>query len=59
MSFLSAITRTLRKTVKRGANAVRRVGKGARYTVKPATNMLGLTKKKHRKSHRKSRKSRK
>jgi len=32
-----------RKTLKRGANVVRRVGKAARRTVKRGTNAVGLT----------------
>ena len=38
----------LRKTVKRSANIVRRVGKGTRRIVRKGTNTVGLT---HRKRH--------
>ena len=46
----------LRKTLKRSANAVRRVGKVTRRTMKRGTNAIGLTKR--RKSRRGGRKSR-
>jgi hypothetical protein len=44
-----------RKTLKRGTNVVRRVGKAARRTVKRGTNVVGLTGKRRR--GRKSRRS--
>ena len=47
-----------RKTLKRGTNVVRRVGKVSANTLKRGTNTLGLTKR-SRKSHKKSRKTRK
>ena len=34
----------LRRTVKRGANAARKVGKGTRRVLRRGTNTLGLTK---------------
>ena len=48
--------RMFRKTLKRGTNVVRRVGKVARSTLKRGTNAVGLTKK-GRKGSRKSRRS--
>jgi hypothetical protein len=51
----SSILRLLSKTLKRGTNLVRRVGKAARSTVKRGTNAVGLTKRsksKRRRSHR-------
>ena len=53
-----SLYRMFRKTVKRGANVVRRVGKAATRTVKRGTNSVGLTRRKSRKS-RKSHKGRK
>ncbi len=49
---MSNIIGLFRKSLKRGTNVVRRVGKLTRKTVKRGTNTLGLTKKarKHRKS---------
>ena len=42
-----------RKTLKRGTNVVRRVGKATRRTVKRGTNAVGLTKRRRgRKSRR-------
>jgi hypothetical protein len=38
----------LRKTLKRGTNVVRRVGKATRRTVKRGTNVVGLTGKRRR-----------
>lgn len=54
---MAGILSALRKTVKRGTNAVRRVGKFTRKTVKRGTNTLGLTKRRKgsRSAHRKSR----
>jgi hypothetical protein len=34
----------LRRTVKRGANAARKVGKGTRRVLRRGTNTIGLTK---------------
>ena len=51
---MASVLRFLRKTLKRGTNVVRRVGKVARSTAKRGTNAIGLTKRAHRKSHRKS-----
>ncbi len=52
MSLIGAF----RKTLKRGTNVVRRVGKAARRTVKRGTNVVGLTGKRRvgRKSRRRS-----
>lgn len=55
---MSNVVGFLRKTLKRSANAVRRVGKVSRRTLKRGTNAVGLTKKSHRKSHRRRRHSR-
>lgn len=55
---MSNIVGLLRKTLKRGTNVVRRVGRVTRRTVKRGTNAVGLTKR-SRKSHRKSRRSQK
>jgi len=44
----------LRKTVKRGTNLIKRVGKVSRRTLKRGTNAVGLTK---RRSGRKGRRS--
>ena len=53
---MAGVVSFLRKSLKRSANAVRRVGKATRRTVRRGTNTLGLTKR--RKSHRRhSRKS--
>ena len=52
---MASILGLLRKTLKRGTNVVRGVGKAARSTVKRATNAVGLTKKsksRRRRSHR-------
>jgi len=40
---MASLLRMFRKTLKRGANVVRRVGKAARRTVKRGTNAVGLT----------------
>lgn len=54
---MAGILSILRKSVKRGTNVVRRVGKFTRKTVKRGTNTLGLTKRRRAGSrrHRKSR----
>ena len=44
-SFFASVRKTLSKAISRSANVVRRVGKGARKTLKRATNAVGLTKK--------------
>ena len=54
---MASVLRFLRKTLKRGTNVVRRVGKVARSTAKRGTNAVGLTKR-SRRSGRKSRVSR-
>lgn len=56
---MASILGLLRKTLKRSTNLVRRVGKGARATLKRATNAVGLTKKarKGRKARRSSKRS--
>jgi hypothetical protein len=51
---MAGIVRLFKKTLKRGTNVVRRVGKATRRTLKRGTNTLGLTKK--RKARRGSRK---
>ena len=50
---MASLLRMFRKTLKRGTNAVRRVGKGTRKALRKGTNTLGLTKKRRsgRKSH--------
>jgi hypothetical protein len=53
---MASILGLLRKTLKRSTNLVRRVGKGARATLKRATNAVGLTTRKGRKG-RKARRS--
>lgn len=52
---MAGILSLLRKSVKRGTNVVRRVGKLTRKTVKRGTNTLGLTKKARRHRRRGSR----
>jgi hypothetical protein len=54
---MASLLGLLRKTVKRGTNLIKRVGKVSRRTLKRGTNAVGITKKSHRKSHRKSRRS--
>jgi hypothetical protein len=49
---MAGITSLLRKTLKRGTNVVRRVGKVTRSTVKKGTNTIGLTKKSRSRKHR-------
>ena len=41
---MASITNLFKKTLKRGTNVVRRVGKVTRKTLKRGTNTLGLTK---------------
>ena len=42
---MASLLKFLRKTIKRGTNVVRRVGKISRNTLKKGTNAVGLTKK--------------
>lgn len=49
---MAGIRSLLRKTLKRGSNVVRRVGKVTRKTLRRGTNTLGLTKRSS--SHRRS-----
>jgi hypothetical protein len=54
---MAGIRSILRKTLKRGSNVVRRVGKVTRKTLRRGTNTLGLTKRSsHRHRRRTSRK---
>lgn len=41
---MAGILRLFKKTLKRGTNVVRRVGKATRKTLKRGTNAVGLTK---------------
>ena len=52
---MASLVRMFRRTVKRGTNLVRRVGKLAKRTVKRGTNAVGLTRRRsnRRRSHRK------
>ena len=43
MSLLGMVSRTVRKTMKRGLNTVRRVGKASRNIARKGTNAVGLT----------------
>jgi hypothetical protein len=52
---MAGLYSVLRKTLKRGTNVVRRVGKFTGKTVKRGTNTLGLTKRSRSRRHRKSR----
>jgi hypothetical protein len=52
---MASILRVFRKTLKRGSNVVRRVGKFSRKTLRRGTNTLGLTKRR-KVSHRRHRK---
>lgn len=52
---MASLMRLFRKSLKRGTNVVRRVGKGTRKALRKGTNTLGLTKK--RKAHRKGSRS--
>lgn len=53
---MASLLGLLRKTVKRGTNLIKRVGKVSRRTLKRGTNAVGLTKRrKSRKSRRSSR----
>ena len=51
---MASLLGLLRKTLKRSTNLVRRVGKGARSTLKRVTNAVGITKRKGRKGRRSS-----
>lgn len=42
---MAGIVRLFKKTLKRGTNVVRRVGKATRRTLRRGTNAVGLTKK--------------
>lgn len=54
-AFLASLRKTLSSALSSSANVVRRVGKGARKTLKRATNAVGLTKRrKGRKSSKRS-----
>ena len=50
MSLLGMVSRTVRKTMKRGLNTVRRVGKASRNIARKGTNAVGLTRRKRRSS---------
>ena len=52
---MAGIKSMLKKTLRRGTNVVRAVGRGTRKTLRRGTNILGLTKRKGRKTHRHSR----
>lgn len=52
---MAGIKSLLKKTLKRGTNVVRTVGRSTRKTLRRGTNILGLTKRKGRKTHRHSR----
>ena len=45
MSVIGMLSRATRKTMKRGLNAVRRVGKVSRNVARKGTNAIGLTRK--------------
>ena len=47
---MAGIKSLLKKTLRRGTNVVRAVGRGTRKTLRRGTNILGLTKR--RKTHR-------
>ncbi len=47
----------LRRSVKRGANVARRVGKATRRVVKRGTNTIGLTKRRRTARHRSTRRA--
>jgi len=48
---MASLMRFLRKTAKRSLNAVRRVGKMTRRTLKRGTNAVGLTRSRRHKKH--------
>jgi hypothetical protein len=56
-SLFTRIRKTIGKAFSRSKNVVRRVGKGARSTLKRVTNAVGLTTKAHRKGRKSGRKS--
>jgi len=56
-SIFARIRKTLGKAFSRSKNVVRRVGKGARRTLKRVTNAVGLTTKAHRKGRKGKRSS--
>jgi len=56
-SLFTRIRKTIGKAFSRSKNVVRRVGKGARSTLKRVTNAVGLTTKAHRKGRKSGRRS--
>ena len=48
---MAGIGSFLKKTLKRGTNVVRKVGRGTRKTLRRSTNFVGLTKRKGHKGH--------
>jgi hypothetical protein len=55
---MASLLGLLRKTVKRGTNLIKRVGKVSRRTLKRGTNAVGITKRRSgRKGRRSSRRS--
>lgn len=55
---MSGVVNFLRKSLKRSSNAVRRVGKATRRTLKRGTNAVGLTKRRRSAHRRRSHRSR-
>jgi hypothetical protein len=53
---MAGIVRLFKKTLKRGTNVVRRVGKKTRSTLKRGTNAVGLTKSRRASRRHRSRK---
>lgn len=53
---MASIASLFKKTLKRGTNVVRRVGKATRKTLKRGTNTLGLTKRRRGRGRRSCRK---
>jgi len=51
---MASLLGMLKRTLKRGANAVRRVGKATRRTVKRGTNAVGLTRRRRFSSRRRN-----
>jgi hypothetical protein len=49
---MASLLGLLRKTLKRGTNVVRRVGKVSRNTLRKGTNAVGLTRKRRSSRHR-------
>lgn len=54
---MASLLKFLRKTLKRGTNVVRRVGKISRNTLKKGTNAVGLTRKAKKSKGRRSSRS--